>query len=39
MILVGPTGLSYRFLMHGFFVEHAHAHLERMRIQLGLENR
>ncbi len=38
MILVGPTGLSYRFLMHGFFVEHVHAHLENMRINLGLEN-
>ena len=38
MILVGPTGLSYRFLMHGFFVEHAHAHLERMRAGIGLEN-
>jgi len=38
MILVGPTGLSYRFLMHGFFVEHAHAHLERMRARIGLEN-
>jgi len=38
MILVGPTGLSYRFLMHGFFVEHAHAHLERMRAGMGLEN-
>ena len=38
MILVGPTGLSYRFLMHGFFVEHAHAHLEKMRLSLGLEN-
>ena len=38
MILVGPTGLSYRFLMHGFFVEHAHAHLEKIRLSLGLEN-
>ena len=38
MILVGPTGLSYRFLMHGFFVEHAHAHLERMRLGMGLKN-
>jgi hypothetical protein len=38
MILVGPTGLSYRFLMHGFFVEHVHAHLENMRNNLGLEN-
>jgi len=38
MILVGPTGLSYRFLMHGFFVEHVHAHLERMRLTVGLEN-
>ena len=38
MILVGPTGLSYRFLMHGFFVEHVHAHLEKMRNNLGLEN-
>lgn len=38
MILVGPTGLSYRFLMHGFFVEHVHAHLERMRDKLGLAN-
>lgn len=38
MILVGPTGLSHRFLMHGFFVEHAHAHLERMRLKLGLVN-
>ena len=38
MILVGPTGLSYRFLMHGFFVEHVHAHLEKMRTNLGLEN-
>ncbi len=38
MILVGPTGLSYRFLMHGFFVEHVHAHLERMRLKLGLVN-
>ena len=38
MILVGPTGLSYRFLMHGFFVEHVHAHLEQMRAAVGLEN-
>ena len=38
MILVGPTGLSYRFLMHGFFVEHAHAHLEKIRLSLRLEN-
>ena len=38
MILVGPTGLSYRFLMHGFFVEHAHAHMEKIRLSLGLEN-
>ena len=38
MIIVGPTGLSYRFLMHGFFVEHVHAHLERMRASIGLEN-
>jgi hypothetical protein len=38
MILVGPTGLSYRFLMHGFFVEHVHAHLENMRAEIGLEN-
>lgn len=38
MILVGPTGLSYRFLMHGFFVEHVHAHLEKMRASLGLQN-
>ena len=38
MILVGPTGLSYRFLMHGFFVEHAHAHLEKIRLSLGLGN-
>jgi hypothetical protein len=38
MIIVGPTGLSYRFLMHGFFVEHVHAHLEQMRIAIGLEN-
>ena len=34
MILVGPTGLSYRFLMHGFFVEHAHAHLEKFVYRL-----
>ena len=39
MIIVGPTGLSFRFLMHGFFVEHAHAHLEIMRSKLGLKNR
>ena len=38
MIIVGPTGLSYRFLMHGFFVEHVHAHLERMRASIGLGN-
>ncbi|MBA4694439.1 MAG: hypothetical protein DWC06_04595 [Candidatus Poseidoniales archaeon] len=38
MIIVGPTGLSYRFLMHGFFVEHVHAHLEKMRAEIGLEN-
>lgn len=38
MIIVGPTGLSYRFLMHGFFVEHVHAHLERMRESVGLGN-
>tara|TARA_B110000003_G_scaffold189510_1_gene188299 strand:+ start:3357 stop:4277 length:921 start_codon:yes stop_codon:yes gene_type:complete len=38
MIIVGPTGLSYRFLMHGFFVEHVHAHLENMRAEIGLEN-
>lgn len=38
MIIVGPTGLSYRFLMHGFFVEHVHAHLEQMRMAIGLEN-
>ena len=38
MILVGPSGLSYRFLMHGFFVEHVHAHLENKREGLGLEN-
>ena len=38
MIIVGPTGLSYRFLMHGFFVEHVHAHLEQMRTAVGLEN-
>ncbi|MDA0648995.1 MAG: hypothetical protein O3B00_03875 [archaeon] len=38
MILVGPTGLSYRFLMHGFFVEHVHAHLENIRTELGMEN-
>ena len=38
MIIVGPTGLSYRFLMHGFFVEHVHAHLEKMRAAVGLEN-
>jgi hypothetical protein len=24
--------------MHGFFVEHVHAHLEKMRASLGLEN-
>jgi len=38
MILVGPSGLSYRFLMHGFFVEHVHAHLENTPEALGLEN-
>jgi len=38
MIVVGPTGLNYRFLMHGFFVEHTHGHLEKMRASLGLEN-
>ncbi len=38
MILVGPSGLSYRFLMHGFFVEHVHAHLENIREALELEN-
>jgi len=38
MIIVGPTGLSYRFLMHGFFVEHVHAHFERMRASIGLGN-
>jgi len=38
MIIVGPSGLSYRFLMHGFFVEHVHAHLEKMRASVGLEN-
>ena len=38
MILVGPTGLSYRFLMHGFFVEHVHTHLEKVRASVGLEN-
>ena len=30
--LVGPWNLSQRFLMHGFFTEHLHARLERVRL-------
>ena len=28
---VGPGNLAQRFLMHGFFTEHLHARLERLR--------
>jgi hypothetical protein len=31
--LVGPWNLGQRFLMHGFFTEHLHAWLERLRGQ------
>ena len=29
---VGPGNLAQRFLMHGFFTEHLHARLERLRL-------
>jgi hypothetical protein len=29
---VGPGNLAQRFLMHGFFTEHLHARLERLRV-------
>ena len=29
---VGPWNLAQRFLMHGFFTEHLHARLERLRL-------
>jgi hypothetical protein len=31
---VGPGNLSQRFLMHGFFTEHLHARLERLRLSM-----
>ena len=33
---VGPGNLSQRFLMHGFFTEHLHARLEKLRTGGGL---
>jgi hypothetical protein len=30
--LWGPWNLAQRFLMHGFFTEHLHARLERLRL-------
>lgn len=33
LYLVGPWNLTQRFLMHGFFTEHLHAALERVREQ------
>jgi len=32
LYLVGPWNLAQRFLMHGFFTEHLHARLERLRV-------
>lgn len=32
LLLVGPTNLSYRFMMHGFFTEHLYSTLELLRL-------
>ena len=36
LYLVGPWNLAQRFLMHGFFTEHLHARLEKLRLSAAL---
>lgn len=35
MLIVGPTGIGHRFILHGLFTEYAHEHVARLGRKLG----